>query len=83
MSPRYSEIGLQRQLLKTNFQTQIYNKINSLCHISFVICNSIFWNTFPVHYQTKKLKADFTERQSASNFSNISTQQLSSFQLLG
>ena len=27
MSPRYSEIGLQRQFLKTNFQTQIYDKI--------------------------------------------------------
>ena len=33
LSPRYSEIGLQRQLLKTNFQTQIYNKINSLYSI--------------------------------------------------
>ena len=46
MSLKYSEIGLQRQLLKTNFQTQIYNKINDVIyHLLFVT------PYFGIHFQ--------------------------------
>ena len=46
MSPRYSEIGLQRQLLKTNFQTQIDDKIFIIYHYYILfLAENIYLNS--------------------------------------